>query len=61
MLTHTSGLPDFYSLPEYPIRKYQKVTLTDLVAWVKTRPLDFLSRQQEQLQQYRLRVSGLHH
>jgi len=42
MLTHTSGLPDFYSLPEYPLRKYQKVTLADLVAWVKTRPLDFL-------------------
>jgi CubicO group peptidase (beta-lactamase class C family) len=42
MLTHTSGLPDFYSLPEYPSRKYQKVTLADLVAWVKTRPLDFL-------------------
>jgi CubicO group peptidase (beta-lactamase class C family) len=42
MLMHTSGLPDFYSLPEYPIRKYQKVTLADLVAWVKTRPLDFL-------------------
>ena len=42
MLAHTSGLPDFYSLPEYPIRKYQKVTLADLVAWVKTKPLDFL-------------------
>ncbi len=42
MLTHSSGLPDFYSLPEYPIRKYQKVTLADLVAWVKTKPLDFL-------------------
>ena len=41
MLTHTSGLPDFYSLPEYPLRKYQKVTLPDLVAWVKTKPLDF--------------------
>jgi CubicO group peptidase (beta-lactamase class C family) len=41
MLTHTSGLPDFYSLPEYPLRKYQRVTLPDLVAWVKTKPLDF--------------------
>ena len=41
MLTHTSGLLDFYSLPEYPLRKYQKVTLPDLVAWVKTKPLDF--------------------
>jgi len=41
MLSHTSGLPDFYSLPEYPLRKYQRVTLPDLVAWVKTKPLDF--------------------
>jgi len=41
MMTHTSGLPDFYSLPEYPLRKYQRVTLPDLVAWVKTKPLDF--------------------
>ncbi len=41
MLTHTSGLPDFYSLPEYPLRKYQRVNLPDLVAWVKTKPLDF--------------------
>src|SRR6202008_890153 len=42
LLTHTSGLPDFYSLPEYPIKKYQRVTLPDLIAWVKTKPLDFL-------------------
>jgi len=42
LLTHSSGLPDFYSLPEYPIKKYQRVSLSDLVAWVKTKPLDFL-------------------
>jgi CubicO group peptidase (beta-lactamase class C family) len=42
MLMHTSGLPDFYSLPEYPLKKYQRVTLADLVAWVKVKPLDFL-------------------
>jgi CubicO group peptidase (beta-lactamase class C family) len=42
MLSHTSGLPDYYSLPEYPTKKYQRVTLPDLVAWVKTKPLDFL-------------------
>lgn len=42
LLMHSSGLPDFYSLPEYPIKKYQRVTLPDLVAWVKTKPLDFL-------------------
>jgi CubicO group peptidase (beta-lactamase class C family) len=42
MLTHSSGLPDFYSLPEYPAKKYQRVALPDLIAWVKTKPLDFL-------------------
>jgi len=42
MLSHSSGLPDYYSLPEYPARKYQRVTLPDLIAWVKTKPLDFL-------------------
>ena len=42
MLSHTSGLPDFYSLPEYAVKKRETVTLPGLVAWVKTKPLDFL-------------------
>ncbi len=42
MLAHSSGLPDYYSLPEYSTKKYQRVTLPDLIAWVKTKPLDFL-------------------
>ena len=42
MLLHTSGLPDYYSLSEYPAKKYQRVTLPDLIAWVKNKPLDFL-------------------
>jgi CubicO group peptidase (beta-lactamase class C family) len=42
LLTHSAGLPDYYSLPEYPVRKYQRVTPADLIAWVKTKPLDFL-------------------
>jgi CubicO group peptidase (beta-lactamase class C family) len=42
MLAHSSGLPDYYSLPEYSSKKYQRVTLPDLIAWVKTKPLDFL-------------------
>ena len=42
MLRHSSGLPDYYSLPEYATKKYQRVTLPDLIAWVKTKPLDFL-------------------
>jgi CubicO group peptidase (beta-lactamase class C family) len=42
MLAHSSGLPDYYSLPEYSTKKYQRVTLADLIEWVKTKPLDFL-------------------
>ena len=42
MLTHSSGLPDYYSLPEYAVKKNQPVSLPDLIAWVKTKPLDFL-------------------
>jgi CubicO group peptidase (beta-lactamase class C family) len=42
MLLHSSGLPDYYSLPEYTTKKYDRVTLPDLIAWVKNKPLDFL-------------------
>jgi len=42
MLSHSSGLPDYYSLPEYSAKKNQVVTLPDLIAWVQTKPLDFL-------------------
>jgi CubicO group peptidase (beta-lactamase class C family) len=42
MLAHRSGLPDYYSLPEYATKKSQRVMLPDLIAWVKTKPLDFL-------------------
>jgi CubicO group peptidase (beta-lactamase class C family) len=42
MLSHSSGLPDYYSLPEYSTKKYQRVALPDLITWVKTKPLDFL-------------------
>jgi CubicO group peptidase (beta-lactamase class C family) len=42
MLTHRSGLPDYYGLPDYAAKKSQRVSLPDLIAWVKTKPLDFL-------------------
>jgi CubicO group peptidase (beta-lactamase class C family) len=42
MLTHRSGLPDFYALPEYPTKKFQHIGFPELIAWVKTKPLDFL-------------------
>jgi CubicO group peptidase (beta-lactamase class C family) len=42
MLSHSSGLPDYYSLPEYAAKKSQVVTLPELIAWVQTKPLEFL-------------------
>ena len=60
LLTHRSGLPDYYSLPEYPTKKSQRVTLPDLIAWVKTKPLDFLPGSREPLHQYGLCISGVH-
>jgi len=42
MLLHSSGLPDYYSLPDYATKKYERMTLPDLIAWVKNKPLDFL-------------------
>ena len=41
LLGHSSGLPDYYSLPEYPEFKRSPVTLERLIAIVKTKPLDF--------------------
>ena len=42
LLTHRSGIPDYYSLPEYAAKKFQPVSLPELIAWVKTKPLDFI-------------------
>jgi len=41
LLEHSSGLPDYYSLPEYPGLKRSPITLEQLISIVKTKPLDF--------------------
>lgn len=41
LLEHSSGLPDYDSLPEYPEIKRSPVTLERLISIVKTKPLDF--------------------
>ena len=41
LLGHSSGVPDYYSLPEYPELKRSPVTLERLIAIIKTKPLDF--------------------
>ncbi len=41
LLTHTSGVPDFYALPEYDDLKTKPLTLNDWIALVKSKPLDF--------------------
>jgi CubicO group peptidase (beta-lactamase class C family) len=41
LLEHSSGLPDYFSWPEYPELKRSPVTLERLISIVKTKPLDF--------------------
>jgi CubicO group peptidase (beta-lactamase class C family) len=41
LLGHSSGIPDIYSLPEYEEMKTRRVSAADLIALLKTKPLDF--------------------
>ena len=41
LLVHSSGVPDFYSLPEYEELKTKPLTIADWIALIKTKPLDF--------------------
>lgn len=41
LLTHSSGVPDFYSLPEYDELKTKPMTPDDWIALLRTKPLDF--------------------
>ena len=41
LLTHSSGIPDFYALPEYEELKTKPMTLSDWIGLLKTKPLDF--------------------
>src|SRR5260370_30030626 len=41
LLTYSSGIPDFYALPEYDELKTKPMTLSGWIALLKTKPLDF--------------------
>ncbi len=41
LLTHTSGIPNFTSFPDYETRQRETVTPLELVARFKDKPLDF--------------------
>ena len=41
LLVHSSGVPDFYALPEYEESKTKPMTVSDWIALLKTKPLDF--------------------
>jgi CubicO group peptidase (beta-lactamase class C family) len=41
LLTHTSGIPNYTDLPDLMARRTEPITLTDLIATFKDKPLDF--------------------
>ena len=41
LLTHSSGVPDFYALPEYEELKTKLLAISDWIGLLKTKPLDF--------------------
>jgi CubicO group peptidase (beta-lactamase class C family) len=41
LLEHSSGLPSYYSIPEYRDIKYKSISFDDLIAIMRTKPLDF--------------------
>ena len=41
LLAHTSGVPDYHSLPDYGARRARPTTLAEFAAWIGTKPLDF--------------------
>lgn len=41
LLEHTSGLPSYYSIPEYNDIKLKTIHYDDLIAIMRTKPLDF--------------------
>jgi CubicO group peptidase (beta-lactamase class C family) len=41
LLAHTSGVPDYHSLPEYGARRRRPIRLQQFAAWIGTKPLDF--------------------
>jgi CubicO group peptidase (beta-lactamase class C family) len=47
LLTHTSGIPDFTSFPNYASLELFPTTPTQLVAWFRNKPLDFQPGEKE--------------
>ena len=47
LLAHTSGVPDYHSLPDYYARRAQPTTLAEFAAWIGTKPLDFRPGEKE--------------
>jgi len=41
LLSHTSGVPDYHSLPDYNGMRIHAITLAQFAAWIGTKPLDF--------------------
>jgi CubicO group peptidase (beta-lactamase class C family) len=41
LLSHSSGVPDYLSLPDYNGLRIHPTTLAQFVAWIGTKPLDF--------------------
>jgi len=41
LLTHSSGIPDIFSFPNYYKKKNLSLTLEDVINWIKEQPLQF--------------------
>lgn len=67
LLTHTSGIPNINSFPEYDTLQYRRHSTAELVAWFRDKPLGFVpgARYQYSNSNYNLlahiieRISGL--
>jgi len=56
LLSHTSGVPDYLSLPDYNGIRIHPTTLAQFVAWIGTKPLDFRPWRAQRIQQLGLRI-----
>ena len=54
LLTHTSGIPNFTSLPDYNSLKLRDTPVAKTIVTVRDKPLDFPPRRENELQQLRL-------
>jgi CubicO group peptidase (beta-lactamase class C family) len=40
LLAHTSGIPDYHSLPDYAAKRVRPITLAEFATWIGAKPLD---------------------